>query len=161
MKLYAYRGLRESVGLSSKEYASLYQDWKRMLNRCYDPNNASYKHYNGKGIEVCTEWKYSFENFLRWSIEHGWSYNLSLDRIDNDGDYLPKNCRWATSKVQARNRSTCIYLTHDGETKSLIEWCEMYGVPHYLPLNRLNRGCTDFDTLFCKVDLRTGGGLHY
>lgn len=160
MKPYSYKGLRESVGLSSQEYASLYKAWKRMLNRCYDPNNASFDRYNNR-VFVCTEWKYSFENFLIWSIENGWENGLSLDRIDNNDDYKPCNCRWTTQKQQCRNRSTCVYLTHDGVTKTLIEWCEYYGVPHYLPSNRLRRGCTDFDTLFSKVDLRSGGGLYY
>jgi len=161
MNEHLYPGLRVSVGLSSKEYAKLYQSWKRMINRCYDPNNASYRHYRKKGVEVCIEWKYSFENFLRWAIEHGWSEGLSLDRIDNNGDYSPNNCRWATSKTQARNRDSCIYLTHNGETKSLIEWCEVFGVPHYLPCNRIRRGCTDFDEIFSKVNRQTGGGLYY
>ena len=160
MKPYSYKGLRESVGLSSKEYTSLYQAWKRMLNRCYDPNNAAYGYYNGR-IEVCTEWKYSFANFLLWAVNNGWKLGLSLDRIDNNGNYQPSNCRWATAKQQCRNRRSCVYLTRNGVTKSLIEWCEIFGVPHYLPLNRLNRGCTDFDALFRKTDMRSGGDLYY
>lgn len=161
MKPYFYKGLREKVGLSSTDYQKLYQAWLRMIHRCCDSNYASYHRYGGRGIAICTEWKYSFENFLTWSLENGWKSNLSLDRIDNDNDYCPSNCRWVTSKIQARNRSTCVYLTHNGETKSLIEWCEIYGVPHYLPSNRLRRGCTDFEQLFVKIDNRTGGELHY
>lgn len=161
MNEHSYPGLRASVGLSSKDYAKLYQSWKRMLNRCYDPNNASYRHYRKKGIEVCVEWKYSFENFLRWSIENGWKAGLSLDRIDNSGHYSPQNCRWATSKTQARNRDSCIYITHNGETKSLIEWCEIFGVPHYLPYNRIRRGKTEFEEIFAKVNFTTGGDLYY
>lgn len=161
MKPYAHKGLRTEIGLSSQEYASLYDSWRRMCGRCYDPNNASYHRYADNGIVVCTEWRYSFENFLRWSLENGWKQGLTLDRIDNSGNYTHDNCRWATWKTQGRNRSTCVYLTHNGETKSLIEWCEIYGVPHYLPSNRLNRGCTNFEQLFSKVDWRTGGELHY
>lgn len=161
MKPYAYKGLRQKVGLSSKEYEKLYGAWKRMIGRCYDPNNASYSHYTSREIEVCHEWKYSFENFLLWSLENDWKPGLTLDRIDNDGHYAPNNCRWVDMKTQGRNRSSCVYLTHNGETKSLIEWCEIYGVPHHLPLNRLNRGYTDFEQLFSKVDWRTGGMLHY
>lgn len=161
MKAQRCPGLRESVGLTSSDYNKLYQSWKRMLNRCYDPNNASYQYYRSKGIEVCAEWKYSFENFLIWSLKNGWNLALTLDRIDNDCDYSPNNCRWATWKTQGRNRSSCVYLTHNGETKSLIEWCEIFEVPHYLPSNRLHRGCEDFEQLFSKVDLRTGGELHY
>lgn len=161
MKPYSNKGLKEKVGLSSQEYSSLYESWRRMKSRCYNPKNPSYHRYAERGIEVCAEWKYSFENFLIWSLENGWDLALTLDRIDNDCDYSPNNCRWATWKTQGRNRSSCVYLTHNGETKSLIEWCEIFGVPHYLPSNRLNRGCEDFEQLFSKVDLRNGGELHY
>ena len=160
MKPYSYKGLRESVGLTSDEYARIYQAWKRMLNRCYDPNNPSFYRYNNR-INVCEEWKSSFGNFLIWSVKNGWKCGLSLDRIDNESDYCPSNCRWATWKQQGRNRSSCIYITHNGVTKTLIEWCEIYCVPHYLACNRLRRGCTDFSTLFCKTDLRSGGDLYY
>lgn len=161
MKPYSYKGLRERTGLSSDEYTGLYNSWRRMNGRCYDPRNASYERYAKNGITVCTEWKHSFENFLIWSLENGWKPRLTIDRIDNSGDYTPANCRWTTWKTQGRNRSTCVYLTYTGETKSLIEWCEIFGVPHYLPSNGLNRGCTNFEQLFSKVDLRTGGELHY
>ena len=159
MKPYSYMGLRQSVGLSSEEYSRVYKAWKRMLNRCYDPNNASYKYYSGR-IEVCTEWRYSFENFLRWSLGNGWQKNLSLDRIDNDGNYEPSNCRWVTMKQQGRNRRTCIYLTHNGVTKTMMEWCEIFNVPYHIPSNRFRRGCTDFDKLFSKIDYRSGGVLY-
>lgn len=161
MKPYTYKGLREAVGLSSDEYASLYKAWKRMLGRCYDSRNASYEVYHNKHIEVSVEWKYSFENFLRWSLVNGWKKGLSLDRIDNDGDYSPDNCRWATSKTQCRNRCSCVYITHEGEIKTLIEWCEIFGIPHYLASNRIRRGWTDFNAIFSKVDARNGGVLHY
>lgn len=160
-KPYMYRGLRERLRLNSRDYAKLYQAWVRMKNRCYDPNNASYAHYRQRGIEVCEEWNNSFEPFALWAVSNGWDSKLSLDRIDNNGNYEPTNCRWSDMKAQGRNRSSCIYITHDGVTKSLIEWCETFGVPHHLPLNRINRGYTDFSKIFAKVDYRTGGVLHY
>lgn len=161
MKPYGLRGLRQELGLTSEEYGKLYQSWKRMLNRCYDPNNASYEHYRKRGIEVSPEWKYSFENFLRWSLENGWEAKLSLDRIDNSSNYSPDNCRWTNAKVQARNRDDCIYITHNGVTKNMSEWCEIIGIPHYLAYNRYLRGHRNFDELFTKIDQRTGGVLHY
>lgn len=160
-KGYIYRGLRERLKLNSSDYRKLYQSWIRMKNRCYDPNNASYEHYRKHGIEVCEEWKTSFEPFALWAVENGWDSKLTLDRIDNAGNYEPLNCRWTSQKVQARNRSTCIYITHDGVTRSLIEWCEFFNIPHHLPLNRINRGYTDFSKIFAKVDYRTGGVLNY
>ena len=160
-KSYLYRGLRERLGLNSVDYAKLYRAWIRMKGRCYDPKNASYEHYRLHGVEVCKEWRNSFEPFALWAIENGWDSKLTLDRIDGEGNYEPTNCRWADKKAQGRNRSSCIYITHDGVTKSLIEWCEVFGVPHHLPLNRINRGHTDFSQIFAKIDYRTGGVLHY
>lgn len=160
-KPHSYCGLRDKLGLSSSDYKKLYQAWQRMNRRCYDPNNASYEHYRKRKIEVCEAWKNSFEPFAIWAIQSGWDSKLSLDRINNEGNYEPTNCRWADTKTQGRNRSSCIYITHNGETKSLIEWCETFGIPHYLPLNRINRGYTDFFKIFAKVDYRTGGVLHY
>ena len=156
-----FKELKQKTGVSGKMFADIYKAWKRMTYRCYNPSNASYHNYTSKGIDVCDEWKGSFEPFLIWAIESGWKEGLSLDRIDNDKGYSPSNCRWATAKDQARNRGTCIYLTHNGITKCLMEWCEEFGVPHYLPLNRINRGCKDFDKLFAKVDYRTGGELYF
>lgn len=148
-------------GLSKEDYRTILAARSHALQRCYNPKNPSYLRYGPRGITVCTEWAEDVDAFVRWAIANGWKRGLSLDRIDNDGNYEPGNCRWATAKEQARNKSTCVYLTHNGVTKTLIEWCEEYGVPHYLPLNRLHRGCTNFNDLFAKVDMQTGGDLYY
>ena len=82
----------------------LYRIWNAMKNRCNNPNNYGYKNYGGRGIKVCDEWNKDFLEFYNWAINNGYKENLSIDRINNNGNYEPNNCRWATSKEQMANR---------------------------------------------------------
>lgn len=82
----------------------LYHIWIAMKGRCYNQNGKAYESYGGRGISVCEEWRYSFEAFRDWALTHGYRDDLSIDRIDNDGNYEPENCRWATAKEQNFNK---------------------------------------------------------
>jgi len=114
-------------GQSNKSISPEYRSWNHLKNRCLNKNNKAYKKYGGRGIKVCDRWLESFENFyadmgLKPSSKH------SIDRINNDGDYSPENCRWATNKEQSRNRRTNTYMEHNGEVKTLVEWSECLGI---------------------------------
>ena len=106
----------------------LYAIYGGMKQRCHNPLNDDYKYYGGRGIEVCDEWKDDFLNFYNWALENGYKYSLTIDRIENDGDYSPENCQWVSRKFQSRNQSTNNVIEIDGESKCLAEWCEVIGI---------------------------------
>lgn len=81
----------------------LYRIWKNMKKRCLNKNNTDYKYYGARGIKVCKEWN-EFRPFMEWANSHGYKDTLTLDRIDNDGNYEPGNCKWATRKEHAQHR---------------------------------------------------------
>jgi hypothetical protein len=82
----------------------LYYIWGSMKARCCNETHISFNSYLGKGIQVCLEWKSNFMSFYIWAIENGWKQGLTLDRINNDGDYTPDNCRWVNRSIQQRNK---------------------------------------------------------
>lgn len=112
-----------------------YRSWKGMKSRCYNPNDPYFSRYGGRGIVVCDRWRDSFANFLAdLGKRPDWH---SIDRIDIDGNYEPKNCRWASTKEQNRNRSDTFWVTLDGQRKSLSEWCEIKGANYRLVKKRI------------------------
>lgn len=141
-------------GIPSNDYQSIYSAWRRMKRRCYNPDDDSWDGYGGRGITVCEEWLNSASSFVEWALDNGWKQGLTLDRKNVNGNYEPSNCCWATWKEQGRNRRPCLYFTHDGKTRCMSEWCEIFGIPHYLACHRHARGVSDFDIIFYQGDLR-------
>jgi hypothetical protein len=119
----------------------LYQIYHMMKMRCYCKTNEKYSRYGGRGIKICNEWlgENGFLIFYDWSMKNGYDDSLTIDRIDNDGDYEPSNCRWATQKEQANNKSNNRYYEIDGIKKTLTEWCRICHVKYYTASYRLDK----------------------
>ena len=102
--------------------------WYSMVHRCTVPTDAHYEYYGGRGITVCDEWKDNDKAFIRWAFENGYERGLSIDRIDNDGNYCPDNCRWTTRSVQQNNTRKNRPVTLCGETHNYSEWARILGI---------------------------------
>lgn len=116
----------------------LYNIWGNMNYRCNCKNATQYQRYGGRGIKVCDEWQ-DFQNFYEWAMKNGYTDELSIDRIDVNGNYEPSNCRWVTWKEQANNRRNTRYLTYNGETKCVKDWEIETGINSVIIKNRIDR----------------------
>lgn len=129
----------------------LYRIWIGMKQRCYNKSSENYADYGGRGIIICNEWLNSYEIFENWAFENGYADDLSIDRIDNDGNYEPKNCRWATMKVQANNKrpkKRNAQWTIGNEVKDTREWCEIFGISYETAMYRINhKGMSVYEAL--------------
>jgi hypothetical protein len=127
-----------------------YKIWKDMLRRCYNENNQRFKSYGGRGIKVCSKW-HNFAGF--WDdMQKGYSDNLTIDRIDNNGNYEPSNCKWSTQKEQANNRNTNAIFEIEGETKTLMQWCIAYNQKYTTIRYRMEKGKTLLEALTTKKE---------
>lgn len=124
-----------------------YKVWLGMKTRCTNPNHKNYLQYGGRGISVCKEWSESFETFYEWLINNGYKDGLTVDRIDVNGNYDPGNCRLITQAEQTRNKRNNRYITINGITKPLIDWCKYYGISRNTVYDRLYRGLSVIQAL--------------
>ena len=114
--------------------------WNSMKQRCYNENHEAYSRYGGREISVCDEWRNDSYAFREWAVANGYRDDLTLDRIDVNGNYCPENCRWVTRKEQNNNRTDNLILTIDGKTQSLPEWAEELGLSYNGIYYRLRKG---------------------
>ena len=108
----------------------LYSIWSNMKTRCYNSNSPKYKAYGARGVTICDEWRYSYPNFQEWAVSTGYSEDLTIDRINVNGNYEPSNCRWLSIKQQENNRTNNRLITYKGETKTMSEWAEYLGISY-------------------------------
>ena len=114
-----------TMGYGTKEYTA----WVHLRQRCYNPRDKRYHSHGARGIKVCERWLNSFENFLS-DVGYAPTKKHTIERNDNDGNYEPSNCRWATYTEQARNKRLTRWIEYNGQKKSLAQWCEELDLPY-------------------------------
>lgn len=152
---------RNVNGLSHERLYSVYNG---MIQRCYNNKHPHYDLWGGRGIRVCDAWVNNYQEFRKWAYDNGYDENKdrkeqSLDRIDNDGNYEPSNCRWASMKEQRNNqrkretgKGYKYNWTFEGITKSAVEWCEIFNVSVPMVIYRVNeKGMKPFEALVTPV----------
>lgn len=141
------RGLVKSCGCITKtangmSKTRIYQIYRHLINRCYRQKDISYKNYGNKGITVCEEWRNDFMSFYNWSMAHDYADDLTIDRIDVNGNYEPSNCRWVNMTVQQNNRTNNRVLEYKGQKKTITEWAKYCGLSYRNLYYRLKNGYT-------------------
>lgn len=154
------RGKVKSCGCMSRRINGLYKSrlyeiHHMMMCRCYTESTTGYEYYGGRGISVCEEWRNKengFINFYNWSIENGYSDDLTIDRIDVNGDYEPSNCRWITIQEQQNNKRNNHIISLNGEEHTISEWSRITGTNKETIEARVNRyGYTDEEALMLPI----------
>jgi hypothetical protein len=118
--------------------SKLYRVWIGMRNRCANRNNADFISYGGRGITVCEEWN-NYKTFKLWALNNGYADKLTIDRKNNNGNYEPSNCRWATPLEQANNKRNNCVLTYNGKTQTIVQWTNETGIKCQTIKDRINK----------------------
>ena len=129
-----FDNLRKKVKKHDGKGTRLYRIWKNMRSRCRNKNTPQYKDYGGRGISICSEWD-NFLVFKSWARANGYDDSLTIDRINNDGNYCPENCRWVTHKEQNNHRRSNRIING----KTLAEWARISGINYNTLLSRLKK----------------------
>ena len=135
----------------NKTNTKIYGIWRGIKQRCHYKNHKFYRSYGGRGITIFSEWEKSFQAFYDWATSHGYKQGLSIDRIDNDGNYCPENCRWVSMKEQSRNRKSTRLITYKGKTLCALDWSKEVGIKVDTLYHRIRIGWTPQQILETKV----------
>lgn len=133
----------------NKEDKRLVRIWRAMMSRCYKTHSYGYKWYGAKGIRVCEEW-HEFENFKDWALNNNYKDDLTIERIDNNEDYKPENCKWADWETQANHTSSNKLITYNNKTQSLSLWVKELGLDYYRTKARINSCGWSIEDAFTK-----------
>ena len=125
--------------LHGKRNTPLYDVWCNIKQRCYNKNNNAYEYYGAENKTVCDEWLNDFQAFYNWAMQNGYKEGLTIERIDGNIGYTPKNCRWATKREQANNRRTNHFVTYNGETHTMAEWARIKEINYNKLKQRINK----------------------
>ena len=123
-------GPSEKTRKHTNERQRIYNIYGLMVSRCYNPSNQAYKDYGGRGIKICQEWLDDRSKFYDWSLANGYKSEYSIDRIDNNKDYCPENCRWTDIYTQANNKRNSLKIFYKGKEQTLKEWCDELELPY-------------------------------
>lgn len=154
-KSHLLSGHTQSCGCISQKHLKtdtrLFRIWNGIKGRCFNKNNNKFKNYGGRGISIYEEWKNDFKAFYDWSMANGYQEDLTIDRIDNNGNYEPNNCRWVSQKVQQNNKSNSCLIEYNGKSLTLSQWAELYGLNYSTVKSRLSYGWTIEKALLTPV----------
>lgn len=125
----------------------LWTIWCGMKSRCCYTKNIAFKDYGGRGIKICSEWLHNFSAFQEWALKSGYADNLTIDRINCNGNYEPSNCKWSTYEEQENNRRDTVYLTIQGQSLPVSEWARKVGIPAATLRSRIANGWEESEIL--------------
>lgn len=128
----------------NESHTRLYQLWKHIKERCYNPNSKRYKDYGERGIIMCDEWRNDYSTFKEWALSAGYDpeapkYECTIERLDVNGNYEPSNCCWKTIKEQCNNKRNNHIIILNNESHTIMEWSEKTGIDYNVLWTRINR----------------------
>ena len=139
-KKHCVEGIKKKNTKHNQSHNRIYSIWQLMKDRCYNINNKNYKNYGRRGIKVCEEWKNDFMSFYNWAMKNGYRDDLTIDRIDVNGNYESSNCRWVTIKQQQNNKRNNHILYYKNEKHNITEWASILRINRATIYSRLKYG---------------------
>lgn len=149
---------KEIITKHGQSRSRIYKTYSAMKDRCINPNSQYYKDYGERGIKICYEWlgENGFQCFYDWAMANGYTDDLTIDRINVNGNYEPSNCRWTTMKTQNNNLRSNRNITIDGITHTVSEWSEIVGINKGTIFSRLRSGIDEKDAVMMPLLRKRG-----